>query len=111
MSLAAAAEPASGSAIVPFVVIALLGVIAVAGILVSRSRRRHTAAADPARPAEPEVLWGLHVPGTPVQRMGRSFAVGFAALDPEETSHVVRSTDGGANWYVVPREKWTSSDE
>ncbi|TXK18635.1 hypothetical protein [Homoserinibacter sp. GY 40078] len=57
-------------------------------------------------PEDSGVLWGLHVPGDKVQRMAKSLAIGFVMLDPEETSRVVRSTDDGANWYVVPPERW-----
>ncbi|RQP12968.1 MAG: hypothetical protein EAS51_01315 [Microbacteriaceae bacterium] len=110
---------------------ALLALVVVAGVVVSRIRRTQAAVppatADTAGPApapepEPEApvdgaparpdprapgtVWGLHVPGTPVQRMAKSLAVGFAMIDPEETSRVVHSADDGANWWVLPRERW-----
>ncbi|MBN9139281.1 MAG: hypothetical protein J0H23_00485 [Micrococcales bacterium] len=111
----AAADAAAGtaSAVAPFVVLAFMAVIAVAAILWSRARRRRAGdpAAESARGEEVRVLWGLHVPGTPVQRMAKSLAVGFIAIDPEETSQLVRSTDGGATWHVVPREQWRDAPE
>ena len=67
-----------------------------------------SAGGTPTRPDPhaPGTIWGLHVPGTPVQRMAKSLAVGFATIDPEETSRVVHSADDGANWWVLPREQW-----
>lgn len=113
------------------VVAALIAIIVVSGVVLSRTRRTHAAAraaeaeapapepepdeppaasADgaPARPdpRAPGTIWGLHVPGTPVQRMAKSLAVGFAMIDPEETSRVVHSADDGANWWVLPRDRW-----
>ena len=112
-----AADADAASAVAPFVVLGLIAVVAVAGILWSRARRRRTGdpstslRADAAAGEDPRVLWGLHVPGTPVQRMAKSLAVGFIAIDPEETSQLVRSTDGGATWHVVPREQWRDAPE
>ncbi|PZQ87650.1 MAG: hypothetical protein DI534_14355 [Leifsonia xyli] len=112
------------SELAPFLVLVAVAALAVGGIAVSSARRRRAAAsASAAAPAgdvagagdapsdTPPALWGLHVPGTPVQRMARSLAIGFASIDPEETSQLVRSTDGGANWYVVPRERWNEDAE
>lgn len=110
----------------------LLALVVVAGVIVSRIRRTQAAAPpaaeatapapapatepEPERPADagparpdpraPNTIWGLHVPGTPVQRMAKSLAVGFAMIDPEETSRVVHSADDGANWWVLPRDRW-----
>ncbi|MFT4284957.1 MAG: hypothetical protein QM598_09010, partial [Protaetiibacter sp.] len=69
------------------------------------------SADEPAAPDAPKPLWGLHVPGAPVQRMAKSLAIGFISIDPEETSQLVRSTDGGATWHVVPRERWGDASE
>lgn len=115
--LAAPASPSPGSAAewAPFVVLAVLAVVAVCAILVGRARRRRLVAARPSESAsdasDPGALWGLHVPGTPVQRMAKSLAIGFISIDPEETSQLVRSTDGGATWHVVPRERWGDASE
>ena len=110
--------------IVWVVVAALVAGIVAAGVLSARARRRAAenaaapppvfepdAAAAPVRGTHPDdgapdILWGLHVPGDRVQRMAKSIAAGFAAIDPEETSEVVYSRDGGGVWHVLPRELW-----
>lgn len=106
----ASANTGSAAEWAPLVVLAVLAVVAVCAILVGRNRRHRLVAAHPSERArdasDPEALWGLHVPGTPVQRMAKSLAIGFISIDPEETSQLVRSTDGGATWHVVPRERW-----
>ncbi len=104
-------DPTTLAGILVLVVIAVGATVA---ILVMNARRRRAAggadaaAADPAD--GPRVLWGLYVPGSPVQRMARSVAIGFVEIDPEETSRLVRSTDEGANWHVVPRERWHDAE-
>jgi len=110
----AAAAADTASTVAPFVVLAIIGGAAAVVIALRALRRRRADTADlrtsPPAADAPAVLWGLHVPGTPVQRMAKSVAIGFVAIDPEETSQLVRSTDGGANWYVVPRERWQDGD-
>jgi len=107
----AAAAPANP--VVWIVLAALVSVIVIAGVIVSRRRRTDAGAPASAKPARPRFeddgrIWGLHQPGTPVQRMAKSMAAGFASIDPEETSEVVVSTDGGATWRMIPRDQWFS---
>ncbi|QNO37325.1 hypothetical protein H4J02_12950 [Protaetiibacter sp. SSC-01] len=124
---------ASGLPVALVVAVLLIALVIVAGVVLSRTRRNQAAAdaaaaAAPAPEPEPEqpsapaasvdgtpvrpdphapgTIWGLHVPGAPVQRMAKSLAVGFALIDPEETSRVVHSADDGANWWVLPRDRW-----
>ncbi|WP_157981659.1 hypothetical protein [Protaetiibacter intestinalis] len=104
------ADTAPGFPVALVVVVELVGVIVAAGLVVRRMRRAPQGPAEADAASASEVLWGLHVPGTPVQRMGRTLAIGFAMFDPDEASNVVRSTDGGANWYVVPRDKWGDAE-
>ncbi len=106
-----AADAAPAAPVVWIVLVALVAIIVIAGVVVSRRRRTGadgTASAKPARPRPEDDgrLWGLHQPGAPVQRMAKSMAAGFASIDPEETSEVVVSTDGGSTWRVIPRDQW-----
>ncbi|MFT4030161.1 MAG: hypothetical protein QM675_09825 [Protaetiibacter sp.] len=117
LDAAPTATDAATSAAAPIVVLAALAVIAAAAIGWSSAQRRARnptgadAPADASADAKPRVLWGLYIPGAPVQKMAKPIAIGFITFDPEETSRLVRSTDGGANWWVVPRAHWKDAPE
>ncbi|QEO08875.1 hypothetical protein [Protaetiibacter larvae] len=93
-----------------WIVLAVLAALIALAAVVSARRRTAEPRPGSARAriqlGDDGRMWGLHQPGAPVQRMAKSLAVGFASIDPEETSEVVYSTDGGANWQIIPREDW-----